>query len=68
MDKQLHITLNAKRTVSGTLRGYDAFMNIVLDEAVEVLPASQSLPQGARQPLGMVVLRGNCIVSMQVLG
>jgi small nuclear ribonucleoprotein (snRNP)-like protein len=29
------VKLNANRHVVGTLRGYDAFMNLVLDEAVE---------------------------------
>jgi small nuclear ribonucleoprotein G len=35
MDKKIRLTLNAKRIVSGHMRGFDQFMNIVLDEAYE---------------------------------
>ncbi|XP_021997852.1 uncharacterized protein LOC110894903 isoform X2 [Helianthus annuus] len=34
MDKQLQIKLNANRTVVGTLRGFDQFMNLVIDNIV----------------------------------
>ncbi|KAH7438041.1 hypothetical protein KP509_05G102600 [Ceratopteris richardii] len=36
MDKKLNIKLNANRVVVGTLRGYDQFMNLVLDGTVEI--------------------------------
>lgn len=36
MDKRVKLQLNANRKVEGVLRGFDAFMNVVLDEAVEV--------------------------------
>jgi len=59
MDKQLSVKLNANRHVIGVLRGYDAFMNLVLDETVE---------QGQeKHNLGMVVVRGNSVVSMEAL-
>ena len=76
MDRQLQIQLNAKRTVVGTLRGYDAFMNIVLDDAYEhyTTPSvvmdktdANEKPTRASQPIGMVVIRGNSVSSMQVL-
>ncbi|KOB70228.1 Small nuclear ribonucleoprotein G [Operophtera brumata] len=35
MDKKLSIKLNAGRCVTGVLRGFDPFMNLVLDESVE---------------------------------
>ena len=35
MDKKIRLTLNAKRVVSGHLRGFDKFMNIVLDDGYE---------------------------------
>lgn len=35
MDKRLLLQLNANRRVSGVLRGFDPFMNIVLDETVD---------------------------------
>jgi small nuclear ribonucleoprotein G len=43
----LHI--NKGRKVSGTLRGYDNFMNIVLDEAIDETPGANSAK------IGMVV-------------
>ena len=54
------IQLNANRKVSGLLRGYDAFMNLVLDEAVE----ESSLQKPG---IGMVVVRGNSIVMVESL-
>ena len=30
------VKLNGKRTVAGILRGFDPFMNLVVDEAVEI--------------------------------
>ncbi|PPS10964.1 hypothetical protein GOBAR_AA09672 [Gossypium barbadense] len=36
MDKKLQIKLNANRLVVGTLRGFDQFMNLVVDNTVEV--------------------------------
>ncbi|KAG5606492.1 hypothetical protein H5410_027984 [Solanum commersonii] len=36
MDKQLQIKLNANRQVVGTLRGFDQFINLVIDNTVEV--------------------------------
>merc|ERR1712154_633055 len=35
MDHQLTLKLNGNRTVSGIMRGFDPFMNLVIDEAVE---------------------------------
>jgi small nuclear ribonucleoprotein G len=49
MDKRLQLQLNANRKISGVLRGYDAFMNIVLDETVEEISVTE------RRPVGMVV-------------
>ncbi|CAH8356755.1 unnamed protein product [Eruca vesicaria subsp. sativa] len=34
MDKKLQIKLNANRMVVGTLRGFDQFMNLVVDNTV----------------------------------
>lgn len=49
MEKRLFVELNGNRKVIGILRGYDVFLNIVLDEAVE------EKASGERQRLGMVV-------------
>ena len=31
MDKEMEIKLNGNRRISGTLRGYDPFMNMVIE-------------------------------------
>ncbi len=49
MDKRLAVRLNASRNVVGVLRGFDQFMNIVLDESVELLTGKE------RHDIGMVV-------------
>ena len=49
MDKRLQIQLNGGRKVTGVLRGYDPFMNIVLDETIEEVSATES------HNIGMVV-------------
>ncbi|KAJ3001476.1 hypothetical protein HKX48_002850, partial [Thoreauomyces humboldtii] len=48
MDKQLFIQLNGDRKVTGILRGFDPFMNLVLEETVE------QLPEGAKREIGSV--------------
>lgn len=49
MGKRLSIKLNGKRQVVGVLAGYDQFMNLVLDEALEQVSADE------QNPLGQVV-------------
>ncbi|KAI8994571.1 hypothetical protein BDB01DRAFT_773280 [Pilobolus umbonatus] len=61
MDKRLSLQLNGNRKVTGVLRGYDPFMNIVLDEAVEEISATE------KHNIGMVVIRGNSITIMEAL-
>lgn len=61
MDKRLAISLNKNRYVVGVLRGFDPFMNIVLDNTVEVVSATE------KNELGMVVIRGNSIYSWECL-
>eukprot|EP00322_Chrysochromulina_rotalis_P008720 CAMPEP_0115867448 /NCGR_PEP_ID=MMETSP0287-20121206/20773_1 /TAXON_ID=412157 /ORGANISM="Chrysochromulina rotalis, Strain UIO044" /LENGTH=78 /DNA_ID=CAMNT_0003322053 /DNA_START=45 /DNA_END=281 /DNA_ORIENTATION=- len=61
MDKRLAIKLNGNRTINGTLRGFDQFMNLVLDETMEMVSASE------QNNIGMVVIRGNSIVMIEAL-
>ena len=60
MDKKLQIKLNANRVVIGTLRGFDQFMNLVVDNTVEV-------NGDERNDIGMVVLRGKSVVMIEAL-
>lgn len=62
MDKKLLLVLNGKRKVSGVLRGYDAFMNIVLDDAFEIINLDVDEDQKA---LGLIVVRGNSILTLE---
>jgi small nuclear ribonucleoprotein G len=61
MDKRLFVQLNGSRKVVGVLRGYDVFLNVVLDEAYE------EKTSGQRIPIGTVVIRGNSVVMMEAL-
>ncbi|SLM34229.1 small nuclear ribonucleoprotein g [Lasallia pustulata] len=61
LDKRLFVQLNGSRKVIGVLRGYDVFLNIVLDEAVEERAG------GEKVRIGMVVIRGNSVVMLEAL-
>ncbi|OQN95584.1 Small nuclear ribonucleoprotein G [Cryoendolithus antarcticus] len=61
LDKRVEVQLNGSRKVMGTLRGYDVFLNIVLDEATE------SKPNGEKARIGMCVIRGNSVVMLEAL-
>ncbi len=50
LDKTVALQLNKGRKVSGTLRGYDQFMNLVLGDAVEEA-------NNTRNNIGIVVSR-----------
>ena len=45
----------------GTLRGYDAFLNVVLEETVD------DSSSGTNAYLGKIVIRGNSIVQFETL-
>ncbi|KAG5643761.1 Serine/threonine-protein kinase smg1 [Asterophora parasitica] len=61
MDKKLFVHLQGGRKVSGVLRGYDLFLNLVLDDSTEETVAAQ------KHPIGTVVIRGNSVTSMETL-
>ena len=61
MDKRLTLKLNAGRVVTGVLRGFDPFMNLVVDEAIE------ECKTGEKNNIGMVVIRGNSVVLLEAL-
>ncbi len=50
--------LNGNRKVTGTLRGFDQFLNIVLDDSVDGT---------TKESMGMVVIRGNSIMLLEPL-
>jgi small nuclear ribonucleoprotein G len=61
MDKRLAMKLNGGRNINGILRGFDPFMNIVLDDTIE------DVKDGSKNNIGMVVIRGNSIIMMEAL-
>ncbi|CAG9805128.1 small nuclear ribonucleoprotein G [Chironomus tepperi] len=61
MDKKLSLKLNGGRCVQGILRGFDPFMNVVMDEGQEVTK------DGKKSDIGMVVIRGNSIIMVEAL-
>ena len=56
---QIHLKINGGRAVEGVLRGFDPFMNVVLDSTVEFTKT------GETKQIGMVVVRGNSIVMLE---
>jgi len=61
LDKKLQLKLNANRQVAGVLRGFDPFMNLVLDETVE------KIKDGIVNNIGMVVIRGDSVLTIEAL-
>lgn len=60
-DKRLRLTLNGNRKVVGRLRGFDAFLNVVLEEAVDEKTTEND------GFIGQIVIRGNSIVQFETL-
>ena len=81
MDKKLFVHLQGGRKVSGVLRGYDLFLNLVLDDATEETTPAQKHPIGTVVRLQFFasslrrrfnhlykqVIRGNSVTSMETL-
>ncbi|BHF59823.1 hypothetical protein AAHC03_0968 [Spirometra sp. Aus1] len=61
LDKRLRLKLNGNREVIGLLRGFDPFMNIVLEECVEVTKSGQQVG------IDTVVVRGNSVNVVEIL-
>ncbi|KAK0390695.1 hypothetical protein NLU13_0198 [Sarocladium strictum] len=60
MDKQITVKFNGGREVKGTLKGYDALMNLVLDDVEETVRDDDG--NESTRPLGLVVARGTLLV------
>lgn len=56
MGFRVDLKLNAGRRVAGVLNGYDQFLNIVLDNAIEILNKDE------KRDLGTIVIRGNSVI------
>lgn len=60
LNLRVDIKMNGNRHVSGVLRGYDIFMNLVLENASEHLASS-------KREIGTAFIRGNTIVMWECL-
>lgn len=68
MDKKIVLTINSKRKIAGILRGYDIFLNIVLDDAIEIIQNDKDKNTPIHNNLGQqTVIRGNSIIAMEPL-
>ena len=59
--KQISVITCDGRNIVGTLRGYDQFMNLVLDDATEDVSSTE------QHDIGMVVVRGNSVIEFELL-
>ena len=78
VDKRIQINLNGNRKLIGKLKGYDPFMNIVLENAIDISNSKSNINEEHKandeniikqenQPLGTVMIRGNSIVFWECL-
>ena len=78
VDKKIQINLNGNRKLIGKLKGYDPFMNIVLENTYDISKNSlnsaneeekfdKEIKIQENQPLGTVMIRGNSIVYWECL-
>ncbi|KAJ2906025.1 U6 snRNA-associated Sm-like protein LSm7 [Zalerion maritima] len=62
MDKKITVKFNGGREVIGTLKGFDALMNLVVDEVEETMRDEEGNP--SKRSLGLVVVRGTLLVGI----
>ncbi|EPQ26517.1 uncharacterized protein PFL1_05839 [Pseudozyma flocculosa PF-1] len=69
LDKRVAVNIQGGRKINGTLRGFDMFLNLVVDDAVEqVHPDSGNVNAWQDgESCGTVVVRGNSVTSLEAL-
>lgn len=67
LDKKLTIFLNGNRIIEGKLTGYDIFLNLTINNAVEKIKLNKSGDKFDIVDIGECVVRGNSIVSLEIL-
>ena len=78
IDRKIQINLNGNRKLIGWLKGYDPFMNIVLENTIDISKSAANSPneekknnkdeiQQENKMLGTVMIRGNSIVYWECL-
>jgi len=61
IDKKIRVKFQGGREASGVLKGYDALLNLVLDNAVEYLRDDEGQRGEESRQLGLIVARGTAI-------
>ncbi len=61
LGKRISLLLKDNRVLEGKLIGYDDYMNMVLEDTVETTPEMT-------RKIGVVILRGNNVVRMTLVG
>ncbi|EQB51485.1 LSM domain-containing protein [Colletotrichum gloeosporioides Cg-14] len=51
--------------IEGKIRGFDEFMNLVIDDAVEVKQVTKTNPEESRRTLGQILLKGDNVSLIQ---
>eukprot|EP00039_Didymoeca_costata_P023142 m.6121 g.6121 ORF g.6121 m.6121 type:complete len:99 (+) comp3487_c0_seq1:98-394(+) len=64
IDKEIRVKFNGGREVSGTLKGFDALVNLVLDDTTEYMrdPEDPFRLSEETRKLGIAVCRGTQVV------
>ncbi|KAF2143459.1 uncharacterized protein K452DRAFT_350466 [Aplosporella prunicola CBS 121167] len=65
MDKEITVKFNGGREVTGTLKGYDQLMNLVLDDVKEIMRDEEG--NQSTRSLGLIVARGTLLVLISPL-
>ncbi|KAJ5927895.1 Ribonucleoprotein LSM domain eukaryotic/archaea-type [Penicillium verhagenii] len=52
--------------IEGKIRGFDEFMNLVIDDAIEVRQATKT-EEEKRRPLGQILLKGDNVSLIQAV-
>ncbi|GAB7348837.1 hypothetical protein MBLNU459_g7546t1 [Dothideomycetes sp. NU459] len=65
MDKDILVKFNGGREVTGTLKGYDQLMNLVLDNVKELTRDDEG--NTSTRPLGLLVARGTLLTLISPL-
>jgi len=53
--------------IEGKIRGFDEFMNLVIDDAVEVKLPTKENEDGSRRRLGQILLKGDNVALIQMV-
>ncbi|KAK5000202.1 LSM domain-containing protein [Cryomyces antarcticus] len=51
--------------IEGKIRGFDEFMNLVIDDAIEVKQPTKTEPNESRRSLGQILLKGDNVSLIQ---